>query len=88
MCTIDSTATAKNMEQRVIINKPMVGKMQPYKIVHSSKRRQEKRGKGTKEIQDKQKKSNNKVINVNRTTRTRLNVNGLNMPIKKHRPSD
>ena len=28
MCTIDSTATAKNMEQRVIINKQMVGKMQ------------------------------------------------------------
>ena len=50
MCTIDSTATAKNMKQRVIINKPMVGKMQSYKVVHSSKRRQEKRGKGTKEI--------------------------------------
>lgn len=49
MCTINSTATAKNIKQRVI-NKPMVRKMQSYKTVHSSKRRQEKRGKGTKEI--------------------------------------
>lgn len=48
MCTINSTATAKNIKQRVIINKPMVRKMQSYKNSPFIQKKARKKGKGDK----------------------------------------